>query len=123
MSIGAAAKDEEEVFSGIAFLVAVEVVFAIIAAACSSPQTTEINVDKRGDTLMKWVYIGLAMVAFFIIAAAALDRRHAKEYIAGAVLASAIMVGAYIYAKNSGLKNSGASTEHDGDTFMGFGYA
>lgn len=123
MSIGAAT--EEDVFSGIAFLVAVEVVFAIIAAACSSPQTTEINVDKRGDTLMKWVYIGLAMVAFFIIAAAALDRRHAKEYIAGAVLASAILVWAYMYAKQSGLRHKGESTEDDGGQhpFLGFGYA
>lgn len=121
MSIGASA--EGEVFSGIAFLVAVEVVFAIIAAACSSPQTTEINVDKRGDTLMKWVYIGLAMVAFFIIAAAMLDRRHSREYIAGAVLASAIMVSAYVYAKKSGIKNAGESTEDNGDTFLGWGYA
>ena len=45
---------------GIAFLVSAGIVYEIIAAACSSPQTTEINAGTRADTLMKWVHIGLA---------------------------------------------------------------
>ena len=43
---------------GVAFLVAAGIAAEIIAKACSSPQTTEINANQRADTLMKWVWIG-----------------------------------------------------------------
>ena len=45
---------------GVAFLVSYEVVCAIIAKACSSPQTAELNASKRAGTLMKWVWVGVA---------------------------------------------------------------
>ena len=56
--------------TGIAFLVSAGIVYEIIAAACSSPQTTEINASKRADTLMKWVNLGIAQAALFVFAAA-----------------------------------------------------
>lgn len=90
---------------GIAFLVSAGIVYEIIAAACSSPQTTEINADKRADTLMKWVHIGLAQSALFIVAAAAWDEKNRGPILAGGVTAGALMYFQYIHAKASGLRN------------------
>ena len=92
--------------SGVAILVSAGIVYEIIAAACSSPQTTEINVDKRGDTLMKWVYIGEVQAALFVGLAAYFDRKFATEYLIGGVLAGGIMHASYMHAKSSGLANS-----------------
>jgi hypothetical protein len=98
--------------SGIAFLVAAGIVYEIIAAACSSPQTAEINAEKRADTLMKWVHIGSVQAALFILLAANFDPKHSKSILAGGAMAWAIMYGCYYYAKWSGLKNVGLpSTE------------
>jgi len=43
---------------GVAFLVSAGLVYECIAKACSSPQTAELNAEKRAETLMKWVNIG-----------------------------------------------------------------
>ena len=51
---------------GVAFLVSAGIVYEIIAAACSSPQTTEINAKSRSDTLMKWVNLGCVCVCQFV---------------------------------------------------------
>lgn len=96
---------------GVAFLVASGIVFEIIAAACSSPQTAEINIDKRADTLMKWVNIGVGTSLVFVVIAATIDQPHAKPIIAGGLLAATIMYIYYTYAKQSGLSNPGQSTE------------
>jgi len=96
---------------GIAFLVSAGIVYEIIAAACSSPQTTEINASTRADTLMKWVHIGLAQAAVFIGAAAYFDKRHRNAILAGGVLAGGLMYGQYRHAKTAGLTNGGLSTE------------
>lgn len=96
---------------GIAFLVSAGIVYEIIAAACSSPQTTEINADKRADTLMKWVYIGEGQAALFVGAAAYFDRKYATAYIAGGVTAGVIMHGCYVHAKQSGLADCREGTE------------
>lgn len=100
-----------KVGSGVAVLVSAGIVYEIIAAACSSPQTTEINIGARGDTLMKWVYIGEVQAAVFVGIAAAIDRKFAKEYIIGGVLAGGIMHASYAHAKWSGLQNQGEPTE------------
>lgn len=97
--------------SGVAFLVSSGIVYEIIAAACSSPQTAEINADTRAKTLMKWVYIGMAQSAVFIGIAATLDRKHTKPIVAGGVLAGSIMYASYYHARKSGLANPGPSTE------------
>ena len=95
---------------GIAFLVSAGIVYEIIAAACSSPQTTEINAGKRAGTLMKWVYIGIGQAAVFVAVAAWIDKPHRKEIIAGGVTAGALMYAQYAHAKQAGLANTGAGT-------------
>lgn len=97
--------------SGTAFLVSAGIVYEIVAAACSSPQTTEINVAKRGDTLMKWVHVGLGQAAGFVFIAAVMDKRHRGEIVAGGILGGVLMYASYLHAKQSGLANPGPSTE------------
>ena len=96
---------------GVAFLVSAGIVYEIIAAACSSPQTTEINASTRSKTLMKWVHIGLVQSALFVTAAALIDRQRAGAYIAGGVAAGAIMYGSYVHAKAAGLSSRAPGTE------------
>src|SRR5215469_11307791 len=89
--------------SGTAFLVSAGIVYEIVAAACSSPQTTEINAATRGPTLMKWVHLGLGQAALFVAAAAILDRRHRRAIIAGGGTAMALMYGQYVHAHAAGI--------------------
>lgn len=97
--------------NGVPFLVSAGIVYEIIAAACSSPQTTEINAGARATTLMKWVHIGLVQSVLFVGIAATIDRRHAVPIVAGGVLAGGIMYGSYVHAKAAGLKDGGPGTE------------
>lgn len=99
--------------NGIAFLVSSGVVYEIIAAAASSPQTTEINAGARASTLMKWVHLGLGQAALFVAVAAYVDRQHTTAIIAGGILAGAILEACYLYAKAEGLRNPGESTEQN----------
>jgi hypothetical protein len=96
---------------GIAFLVSAGIVYEIIAAACSSPQTTEINAKTRSDTLMKWVNIGVGQAAVFVIIAAAIDKKHCNAIIAGGLLAAVLMYAQYVHARASGLRSSEPGTE------------
>lgn len=89
---------------GIAFLVSAGIVYEIIAAACSSPQTTEINAGSRAGTLMKWVHLGIGQSAAFVTVAAVIDRKHRKAIIAGGVAAGALMYAQYAHARSAGLK-------------------
>ena len=88
---------------GIAFLVAGGLVYEIIAFACSSPQTAEINIRKREGTLMKWVHLGQLLAAVTVAFAVAIDRRHRVAILAGGVFAMASAEAFYIYARQSGL--------------------
>jgi hypothetical protein len=97
--------------NGIAFLVSAGIVYEIIAAACSSPQTTEINADKRSDTLMKWVNIGMVQAGGFIAVAAFFDTAHRKPIIAGGAAAGILMYIQYWHAREAGLKNISGGTE------------
>lgn len=97
--------------SGIAFLVSAGIVYEIIAAACSSPQTTEINASARADTLMKWVHIGIGQAAIFVFIAALLDEKHRASILLGGFLAGMLMYVQYAHAKNAGLRNGGPGTE------------
>src|SRR5208283_5440528 len=97
--------------NGIAFLVSAGIVYEIVAAACSSPQTTEINANIRADTLMKWVHIGLAQAAGFIIIAAYFDPRHRTPILAGGLFAGGLLYGQYVHAKRAGLASGGTPTE------------
>jgi hypothetical protein len=97
--------------SGIAFLVSAGIVFEIIAYSCSSPQTTELNADKRAPTLMKWVHIGQLQSAGFIGVAATIDKGHRGPILAGGITAMVISEILYVHAKQAGLSNGGPPTE------------
>lgn len=88
--------------------------YDVIAAACSSPQTTEINAGARADTLMKWVYVGIAQAALFTaigVAAETSQGNSAWPPLVGFGLASAMMWASYAHAKKAGLENGGPTTE------------
>ena len=97
--------------NGVAFLVGAGLVFEIIAAACSSPQTAEINASKRADTLMKWVNLGCVGSAIFIVVAATIDRKHAAAILTGGILAGGMMYASYGHAKKAGLASAEPGTE------------
>ena len=97
--------------NGVAFLVGAGLVFEVVAAYCSSPQTAEINADKRADTLMKWVNIGTGGAAIFIIIAAMLDQKHAAAILTGGALAGGMMYYSYVHAKKAGLASCEEGTE------------
>ena len=94
----------------IAFMVSAGLVYEIIAAACSSPQTTEINASARSETLMKWVHLGLAQAALFVVIAAWLDKDHWPALLGGG-LAGALMYLQYAHARRAGLRNDAPGTE------------
>jgi len=96
---------------GIAFLVSAGIVYEIIAAACSSPQTTEINAKARSETLMKWVNIGIGQAAIFIAIAAYIDRKHRMAIIGGGVTAGVLMYAQYVHARNAGMSSDAPGTE------------
>jgi len=98
--------------NGVVFLVSAYGVYEVIAANCSSPQTAEINADKRAETLMKWVYVGLAESALFVALAVMIDPAHRAPIIGGAALAGGLMWASYFHAKQNGLAKGGPSTEN-----------
>jgi hypothetical protein len=96
--------------NAVEFMVAAGLVFEVIAAACSSPQTTEINASSRADTLMKWVVIGMVMSAVFVLIAAAMSRNKWPALLGGG-LAGGMMWTAYAHAKSCGLRSNQPGTE------------
>jgi hypothetical protein len=96
---------------GVAFLVSAGIVYEIVAACCSSPQTAELNASKRASTLMKWVNVGIVQSALFVTVAAMIDQKRAPAIIAGGLLAGGIMYASYAHAKAAGLASSEPATE------------
>jgi hypothetical protein len=96
--------------NAVEFMVSAGLVYEIIAAACSSPQTTEINAGARADTLMKWVTIGLIQAGVFVLIAMAMSSKKWPAFVGGA-MAGGIMWVSYAHAKSAGLKNGGPPTE------------
>lgn len=97
--------------NGVAFLVSAGVVYEIMAAACSSPQTAELNAKKRAPTLMKWVHIGLAQSILFIGLAMLFDPKMAKPILVGGGLGGTLMYSQYWYARACGLNSDEEGTE------------
>jgi hypothetical protein len=88
------------------------VVYDVISATNSSPQTTEINAGARADTLMKWVNIGLAQAALFVaIGMAAEPPGKRWRPLIGGGLAMVLLYAQYIHARNAGMKSSEPGTE------------
>ena len=98
--------------------VSAAVVYDIISATNSSPQTTEINAAKRADTLMKWVKIGLAQALLFILLMV-LAEPPGKRWrpLLGGGLAAVLLWAQYVHAKNAGLESGGEPTEQYGGAF------
>jgi len=108
--------------NGIAFLVSAGVMYEIIAAACSSPQTTELNAKTRAPTLMKWVHIGVAQGVAFVAVAAYIDPSHRSAILAGGLVAAVLLYGQYAHAKQSGLASGDPPTEqHSGGSSLAWG--
>lgn len=97
--------------NGIALLVAAGIVYEIIAANCSSPQTTELNAGARAPTLMKWVALGDVQAIMFLSLAGYFDKKHRAAIALGGGTALVLMHGLYMHAKASGMKNPGQPTE------------
>jgi|SRR5215831_647265 len=92
--------------TGVAFVIGAASMAEFIAKACSSPQTVEINADKRAQTLMKWVGIGLAEGALIIGVTVFFDAKYSGALIAGAAVEGLITYAEYVHAKNAGLAAS-----------------
>lgn len=99
---------------GVAFLVSAGLVAELIAKACSSPQTVEINASTRAATLMKWVNVGLIEGVVFVAIAAAMDRKYRWPILAGGATEVLVTWAQYLHAKRSGLRNPGPGTEPRG---------
>jgi len=84
--------------------------YDIISATNSSPQTTEINASKRASTLMKWVHIGLVQGLLFVALGVYLDKERWPPLVGGG-LAAALLYAQYRYALEAGTKAPGETTE------------
>jgi hypothetical protein len=99
---------------GVAFLIGATVMADLIAKACSSPQTGEINAGSRAPTLMKWVNVGLIEGSTFVVIAAMLDKQYAMAILAGGALEGAITYFEYQHAMKAGLASPEPGTEDQG---------
>jgi hypothetical protein len=97
----------------VVFMVTAGLVYEVVAAACSSPQTTEINAGARSDTLMKWVGLGLAQAALFVAIAVVVASGPKRKMAAftGGAMAGVILGISYWHANKSGLDSSEPGTE------------
>lgn len=85
-------------------------VYDIVAATNSSPQTAEINAEARAGTLMKWVKIGELQAIAFTLLGSALDERRWPPIVGGSI-AMVLLWAQYKYAIKSGLASGGPPTE------------
>lgn len=88
------------------------VVYDVISATNSSPQTTEINAKARAGTLMKWVKLGLWQAGLFVgIGVLAEPRGKKWRPLLGGGVAMILLWKQYDHAKKAGLESGGISTE------------
>lgn len=106
-----AAVDTAKSASGVAFLVAGGFVYEAVAAACSSPQTAEINAHSRAGTLMKWVHLGMLQALALVVLAAMLDEKHRLAILAGGGTVAGLMYAQYRHALKAGLASAAPGTE------------
>lgn len=97
--------------AGIAFLGGVQAMADIIAKACSSPQTAEINASSRADTLMKWVHLGTLEGGVLVLVAALISPEVGFAFIAGGTAEAVITYLEYKHAKKAGLASKLPGTE------------
>lgn len=93
-------------------------IFDIISEACSSPQTAEINIEAREDTLMKWVYLGMALGAGFVFVGIVTSPKGRRwEPALGGGLALAVVWAQYSHARASGLRNLAAGETRSTESY------
>lgn len=97
--------------SAVVMAVYAALVYDIIAAVNSSPQTTEINAHTRADTLMKWVHLGLAQAGLFVVLGAFMSKGKKWPPLLGGGLAGGLLYVQYVHAKNAGLASMEDGTE------------
>jgi len=96
------------------------VVYDVISATNSSPQTTEINAKTRAPTLMKWVNIGLAQGALFVVIMMIAEPPGKKwRPLVGGGVAGVLLWAQYVHAKNAGLADNKPGTETYGPSSGG----
>lgn len=93
--------------------VAAEMVYQLVGANMSSPQTAELNAPARADTLSKWVTITNVKAAAWITILCIIDKSLWPAF--GGALAAVEMAITYKYAINKGLSEGGQSTEKYGN--------
>jgi hypothetical protein len=100
--------------AGIAFVVSTGAVWECIAFACSSPQTAELNIKKREETLMKWVHMGQGLAGLTIGIGAYLQPETRSSILFGGIFGMLSAECFYILAKKWGHENPGEPTEEYG---------
>jgi hypothetical protein len=86
--------------------------YDIISATNSSPQTTEINAAARAGTLMKWVHIGLVQGVLFVMLGMIIERPGKRwRPLLGGGTAGVLLYGQYVHAKAAGLASAEPGTE------------
>jgi hypothetical protein len=85
-------------------------IYGIVSAVCSSPQTAEINAQVRAATLMKWVHLALLQAAGFTLLGMWLDKRRWPPALGGG-LAMTMLYAQYRYAMRCGLESAEPGTE------------
>lgn len=96
--------------------VSAAVMYDVISATNSSPQTTEINAKARSHTLMKWVKLGIAQGTLFIVIMMLAEPPGKKwRPFVGGGLAGVLLWCQYIHAKNAGLQSTEEPTEQYGN--------
>jgi hypothetical protein len=97
--------------AGLAFIVSVGAVWECIAFACSSPQTAEMNIQKREETLMKWVHMGQGLAGVTVGIAAYIQPETRKAILAGGIFGMTTAESFYILARKWGHEKPGPPTE------------
>lgn len=90
--------------------VSAELVYQIVGANMSSPQTAELNAAARAPTISKWVNLTNAEAAGWIALLCILDRSLWPAF--GGSIAAVGMYIKYRHAISSGLRSSAPGTEN-----------
>jgi hypothetical protein len=91
--------------------VTAELVYQLVGANMSSPQTAELNAEARAPTIQKWVNLTNAEAAGWIVLLMVLSRGLWGYVLLGGLIAGVGMWAKYRYAINSGLRDKQAPTE------------
>jgi len=91
--------------------VTAELVYQLVGANMSSPQTAELNAEARAPTIDKWVRLTNAEAAGWILLLMILARKLWAYVLLGGLIAAVGMWLKYRYAISSGLSDGQPGTE------------